>query len=58
MEQSAEEEVPLKNIRTIKDIDIKKVSQSPLEAGVCLEVLIEELQEKHMHICICICRIF
>ncbi|XP_071580085.1 uncharacterized protein [Temnothorax nylanderi] len=50
MEQSAEEEVPLKNIRTINDIDIKKVSQSPLEAEACLEVLIEELHEKRKEV--------
>lgn len=44
-EHSAEEE-PLKNIKRITDIDIKKISQSPLEAEVCLEVLIGELHEK------------
>lgn len=49
MEQSSEE-VPIKNIKTIADIDIKKVSQSPLEAEVCLEVLIEELQEKRKEV--------
>lgn len=44
-EQSAEE-IPLKNIKRITDIDIEKISQSPLEAKICLEVLIEELHEK------------
>lgn len=44
--EQLEEEVPLKNIRTITDIDIKMVSQSPLEAEACLEILIEELHEK------------
>jgi len=45
IEQSSKE-VSLKNIQTISDIDVKKVSQSPLEAEVCLKVLIEKLHEK------------
>ncbi|XP_011873627.1 PREDICTED: uncharacterized protein LOC105565225 [Vollenhovia emeryi] len=45
MEHSLEE-VPLKNLITIYDIDVKKVSQSPLEAEACLEVLFEELHAK------------
>ncbi|XP_025267838.1 uncharacterized protein LOC105248068 [Camponotus floridanus] len=49
MEQSSEE-VPIKNIKTIADIDVKKISQSPLEAEICLEVLIEELQEKRKEV--------
>lgn len=51
MEQPAEEVRPKKKCtRTISDINIKEVSQSPSEAEMCLEILMEELHEKRKEV--------